>query len=237
MAIITSKEKKDIILREVIKPELKNAGYRAKERNYQSVRDDCWVMLRIYSGRFNSDALGFTFGLSISALKGEWTKENLWHCWFYDSIHEKLLLPDCGFLHPYHKALGYEIDGYKYYQPQDMDLEDIKNRITDDLRQYILPPLAEINCYEDWERKSAEWKERVYTKRVRLLSFFSIEQDSATFSSMRKGTPTLMNTFDVSAQDIKENYPLYQQIKAFSKWSEDDKWEWILASLPEDADE
>jgi hypothetical protein len=232
MKKMTSKEKKDIILRDVIKPELKRAGYTIKDRIYKSERDDCSVLISISSGRFNSEALGFSFSLCISALKGEWTKENLWRCWFSDSIHENLLLPDDGFLHPYHDVSGYKIDGFKNYKPQNMDLEDIKNRITDDLHQYILPPLAEIKHYEDWLQKSAVWKERVNTKRVCLLRFYHMAQMTATITS--KYMSILLDIHGLSVRDIKENCALYQQIRALSYWPDDDKWELILAALPND---
>ncbi|WP_349948376.1 hypothetical protein ABFV83_08055 [Lacrimispora sp. BS-2] len=40
-------------------------------------------------------------------------------------MHENFLLPDFGYLHPYHCAIGYKIDRYQDYKLQDMDVEDI----------------------------------------------------------------------------------------------------------------
>ena len=57
---ITSKEKKDIVVREIIKPELKRAGYHIKRNNYVSMRDGCCIAIYIGGSRFNSSSMGFT---------------------------------------------------------------------------------------------------------------------------------------------------------------------------------
>jgi len=228
---MTSKEKKDIVLREVVKPELKLAGYRSTKLGFISMRDDCRLIIYLYSDRFNSVATGFIFGLEIEAVKGNQPVEHPRHRDFRERIHEDILLPDCGFLHPYRYPLGYKIDGYKDYKPQDMDVEDIKNRIGDDLRRYILPELAEIKCYEDWERKRQEWDERANSKRVCLLRFFN---HAHNYNQIQSNAPHLLDIRQknrISVQEIKENYPLYQQIKELSALPNKDNWAFILAAL------
>lgn len=225
-----SKEKRDTVLREVIKPELKSAGYRLKGKAYISMRNEGFLAVSLHNGRFNSKSMGFSFGLSIQFFSGEFSEERLKNIW-NDCINETPLLPDYGFLHPYHQALGYTIDGYKNYQPQDMDVEDIKNRIRDDLRYYIFPHLSELNCYKDWERKKQEWNDRYYSKRVSLLRFYYSVQYSAT---VQNNIPRLIETLrgsGLSADEIKDNYSLYEKIKALSPWPNEDKWAFMLAVL------
>jgi len=230
---MTSKEKKDIVLREVVKPELKRAGYRTKGNNYISMQNGCCIAICISSSRFNSNSMGFAFGFDIFFLQGDYSEERLknWNDSSRDAIREFLLLPDCGFLHPYHKPLGYTIDGYKDYKPQDMDVEDIKNRIGDDLRRYILPELAEIKCYEDWERRRQEWDERANSKRVCLLRFFN---HAHNYNQIQSNAPHLLDIRQknrITAQEIKENYPLYQQIRELSALPNKNNWAFILAAL------
>jgi len=228
---MTSKEKKDIVLREVVKPELKLAGYRSTKLGFTSMREDCCLIIHLFSNRFNSVAMGFNFGLEIEAVKGKQPAEHPRYRDFRERIHEDILLPDCGFLHPYHDPLGYKIDGYKDYKPQDMDVEDIKRRIGDDLRQYILPELAEVKCYEDWTRKRQEWNERANSKRVCLLRLL---YHAHHYQQIQSGNPNLLDIRQkdrISAQEIKENYSLYRQIKALSAHPNDDNWPLILSAL------
>lgn len=227
---MTSKEKRDTLLREVVKPELKNAGYRLKGRAYISMRDNGFLAIGLSNGRFISNSLGFSFGFSIQFFSDEFSEERLKNTW-NDCIDEAPLLPDYGFLHPYRSGLGYTIDGYKNYQPQDMDVEDIKNCVRDDLHLFIFPQLAEINCYEEWKRKKQEWYGRYYSKRVSLLHFYSAVQYSAVDVESVPHRPNLLRESELPADEIKENYPLYQQIKALSPWPNEDKWFYILAIL------
>lgn len=229
---MNSKEKKNMVLREVVKPELKRAGYRATGQTYKSMRDDCCLAIRINGSHFNSIVMGYTFWFEIEAFKRDLPEEYL-KCWQggIDSMREDPLLPDCGYLHPYHQPLGYKIDGYQDYKPQDMDVEDIKNRIGNDLRQYILPQLDEIKNYKDWERKKQDWNKRYYSKRICLLRYYHMAHGLAVVES---NIPNLIHNrqwIGISAQEIKENYQLYQQIKALSPWPNEDKWAFILAAL------
>lgn len=228
---MTSKEKRDMVLREVVKPELKRAEYRIKGKAYLSIRDGCCLAIYLNNARFNSNSMGFTFWFGIQFIEGDYSEARLKNWIDWDCIRESTLLPDCGYLHPYHQTSGYTIDGYKNYQPQDMDVEDIKNRIRDDLCCYMFPQLAQINCYEDWMRKTQEWNERNNTKKVRLLNFYHNVQHSVAEQS---SIPRLIEAFrasEVSAEEIKDNYPMYQEIKALSPWPNEDKWAFILNLL------
>ena len=229
---MTPKEKKTIILEDVVKPEFENAGYDSIGQTYYHMRENCCIAVKIQSSQFNSSNTGYTFWFHIKAFPKQTSLETLkeWPAWS-DSIHEDVLLPDCGNLHPYRTAKGYKIDGYKNFVPQDMDLEDIKQRIRSDLRDYILPRLAEIKNLDDWETRKKEWLNRWNSQRILLLNYFNVAQLS---SAVRGNIPHLRDAqrrFGLSAETIRENQSLYEEIKTFSPWPEDDKWEFILSTL------
>ncbi len=230
---MTSKEKKDYLLKEVIKPQLKSAGYQMAGQNYYSVRDDCCLAIRIHSSRFNSAATGFCFWFQIKAFSKDASKETLKGEFLGEVFTERELLPDCGYFHPYRSPLGYQIDGYKNGSPQDMDLEDIKKRISDDLCQYILPQLEAIKTFDDWERQKEEGTKKFNTQRVKLLRYFSgaqmeyLDFDARSFCSLMLSRKAI----EISAEEIKENKLLYEQVKAFSDSPAEDKWKIIIAAL------
>ena len=229
---MTPKEKKTIILEEVIKPEFENAGYDSIGQTYYRMQEDCCIAVKLQSSQFNSSNTGYTFWFHIKAFPKQTSLETLkeWPAWS-DSIHEDALLPDCGNLHPYRTAKGYQIDGYKNFVLQDMDLEDIRTRLRSDLQEYILPQLDRIKRLEDLETQKKEWLNRWNSERVLLMNYFSVAQMSST---VRDNIPHLRDAqrrFGLSAETIKKNQPLYEEIKAFSAWPKDDKWEFILSTL------
>lgn len=235
---MTSKEKKDCLFKEVIKPQLKIAGYQMAGQNYYSVRDDCCLAIRIHSSQFNSAATGFGFWFQITAFPKDVSKETLKGEFFGEVFTEREMLPDCGYLHPYRDARGYLIDAYKNGSPQDMNLEDIKKRIGDDLCQYILPQLESIKTFEDWEKQKEEGTKKFNTQRVKLLRYFSgaqiqyLDFDERSFSALM----LMRKSIEISAEEIKENQLLYKQIKVFSDSPAEDKWKIIVAALDAEKD-
>lgn len=153
---MTSKEKKDYLLKEVIKPQFKNAGYQVAGINFYSMRYDCCLAVRIHSSQFNSASNGFGFWFKITTFPKDVSKEILKGEFLGEVFTERELLPDCGYLHPYRDTRGYLFAPYKNGSPQDMDLEDIRKHINDDLCQYILPQLEAIKTFDDWERQKEE---------------------------------------------------------------------------------
>lgn len=231
---MTTKEKKTIILKEVITPAFKEEGYRTIGQTYYRVQGDCCMTVKIQSSHFNSAATGNTFWFHIEAFPKETSREQLkeWNSWGSSSIHESSLLPDCGYLHPYRNALGYCIDGYKNYVPQDMDIEDIKERIGSDLREVILPQLDEIKSLDDWNRQKEEWTEQSWqSTRILLIRYFGSAQMSAVVPEMVLKLRDTQHRFGLSSETIRENEPLYQEVRAFSDWPDDDKWSFILSAL------
>lgn len=230
---MTSKEKKDYLLKEVIKSQFKSAGYQMAGQNYYSMREDCCLAIRVHSSRFNSAATGFGFWFKITTFPKDVSKETLKGEFFGEVFTERELLPDCGFLHPYRGGIGYLIDPYKNGIPQDMDLGDIEKKIRDDLCQYILPKLESIKTFSDWERQKEENFQRFTSLRVKLLRYFSSVQmqyldfDERSFRALMEERKTM----EVSVEEIKANKLVYEQIRAASGDLAENKWEIIMAAL------
>lgn len=233
---MTSKEKKNAVLREIVKPALKKAGYRSSGRVYYSERNNCCLALRLESSHYNSVVTGFCFWFDIMAFEGGVTESIKKGNWLErDSIKEAILLPDCGYLHPYRQTMEYLIDGYKNYKPQDMNVEDIKIRISDDMNQFILPQLTEVNTLADWKRKKEEWNEHCHAERVRLLRYFTIAHPLTCSTRNLPGLLDLRRQLELPLETIRGNSILYHQIREASRWPEMDGWKFILSVL--DAEE
>ena len=62
---MTSKEKKDRIVQEVIIPELQNAGYQFFGQTFYCFGDDCCIALKLQNSQFNSENAGYSFRFHI----------------------------------------------------------------------------------------------------------------------------------------------------------------------------
>lgn len=231
---MTSKEKKDRIVQEVIIPELQNAGYQFFGQTFYCFGDDCCIALKLQNSQFNSENAGYSFRFHIKVFPKDISLDALkdWSVWS-DSIHEDVLLPDCGYLHPYRDGKGYHIDGYKNSIPQDIDLTNIEERIGSDLRNYILPQLSGIRTPAAWKSYKKEWLNRWNAPKVLLMNYFNTVQLFATEEDNLPHLRDAQRRLGLSAKTIRENRGLYLQIKDASIWPEDDKWEFILHSLLE----
>lgn len=227
-----SKEKKEIILRDVVKSELKKADYQISGSTYHALRNDCRVIVNVQSSRFNSAATGYSFWFNISTIPAEIPlKELKYRMAEFSFIRESLLLPDCGYLHPYRNGADYCIDGYKSYQPQNMDVEKIRDYIQMDLQKYILPQLEEVQSLSDWARKKSEWEQNANSQRITLLRYFSVAQMLAPAPETVEHLILIQSDMALSNEAIKENEALYQQSRAFSAWPDHDKWPMIQAAV------
>lgn len=231
-----SKEKKEIILREVVKSEFKKAGYQISGSTYHALRNDCRVIVNVQSSRFNSPATGYSFWFNIGSVPAEIPlKELKYRMVEFSFIRESLLLPDCGYLHPYRNGADYCIDGYKSYQPQNMDVEKAQDYIRADLQNYILPQLEEVQSLSDWAYKQDEWEEHAASKRITLLRYFSMAQMLAPAPETVEHLIITQSDMALSNEAIKENEDLYQQSRAFSAWPDHDKWPMIQAAVEKKA--
>ncbi len=74
---MTSSEKKTLVLKEVVTPIFKAAGYRTIGQTFYRVQEDCCMTVKIQSSQFNSVATGYTFWFHIDACRKGATQEKL----------------------------------------------------------------------------------------------------------------------------------------------------------------
>lgn len=124
-------------------------------------------------------------------------------------------------LHPYRNGrMGYCIDPYKNYQPQDMDIDDIKQILHRDFSEYILPQLEPIKSVEDWEEQMQKWKSRNDTKRMHLLTYYFSAQMLSCADSNKPFLQQQQKELNLTSEDIMENFDLLHQIQQLSNWPE-----------------
>lgn len=172
-------EKRDIVVKQVIKPLLKKYGFSSSGIDWHREIDDSYIIIHMMNSKFNSTLTGVRFRFHISISKKEEIKEKLSNQWMYNyesELRHYDFLPYCGLLSPYNASDMYEIDGYKNYLPTDTPVEDICRQLEEDFGKYILPELYAINSYEDFFDMRTQKKKQYQKKEVRLLQFYYMAQ-------------------------------------------------------------
>ena len=132
---MNSKEKRDRVLKEVIKPLMKKEGFKSKGLTWFKELEDAWLIVHMKNGRFNNEFTGFSFEFWIS---------------------QSAFLPYERFLTPYMTSFGWQIDGYRNNKPTDYPVESIMAHVREDFEQYIFPELAKIHNQSDWTKFKEE---------------------------------------------------------------------------------
>lgn len=199
-------EKRNILIKQVIKPLLKKCGFSTTGSDWHREIDDGYLIIHMMNSQFNSIVTGVSFRFHISASRKNEIKETLSKQWIYNQNFELMqcdFLPYCGMLSPYYYAREYKIDGYKNFLPTDMPVEDICRQIGEDFEKYILPELCAIQTYEDFLGLRERKLERYQEKEVRLLLFYHAVQGFAV--CLGRSIDELVNLrkeLELSAEDI-----------------------------------
>lgn len=209
--------KRDLVVREVVKPLLKSEGFKTSRQDWWKELDDCWLMIHMTNSQFNDFAMGTSFRFQMSASKKEEIQGEIANQWIYnqfDSLTQFDFLPYCGLLSPYYSSDMYKIDGYKNYLPSDEPIENILAQIGEDFADYILPDLAKINTFKDWERLRKEKRMLREHKDIRLLSYYHLAcmldwNFAGTHSNMIK----YQKEFELTADDIKAHFNWLEAIE------------------------
>lgn len=179
-------EKRDIVVKQVIKPALKKCGFSTSGLDWRRETEDAYIIIHMQNSQFNSIAGGACFRFHISASKKEEIAEKLSDQWMYNQgleLKQFDFLPYCGMLSPYYAGDMYKIDGYKNYLPTDTPVEDICRRIGEDFETYILPALCAVTSYEDFEKLRADRLKRYEEKEIRLLRYYHAAQTAVSETS------------------------------------------------------
>lgn len=176
-------EKRDILIKQVIKPLLKKYGFSTGGLDWRRETDDAYIFIHLQNSQFNSIGTGVRFRFHISASKKEKIVEKLSNQWIYNQachLAPSDFLPYCGMLSPYYSGDWYKIDGYKNYLPTDTPIEDICSQIGEDFDKYVLPELSAVQSYEDFLNLRTQKLKRYEEKEIRLLKFYHAAQLSTT---------------------------------------------------------
>ena len=172
-------EKRDIVVKQVIKPALKKCGFSTSGLDWRRETEDAYIIIHMQNSQFNDIANGASFRFHISASKKEEIRGKISEQWMYNQgceLKQFDFLPYCGMLSPYYSGDMYKIDGYQDYLPTDMPVEDICRQIGEDFETYILPPLCALTSYEDFQKLRADKLARYKEKEIRLLRYYHAAQ-------------------------------------------------------------
>lgn len=235
---MTALEKRNIILKQVITPLLKHAGFKKSGLNWWLELKDCYLIIRMRNSRFNGVATGFNFEFQFSATLKDELKGKITEQWIYNqgtSIEEYYFLPHFGILNPFKDGLmGYTIDGYKNYEPQDLPVEGFLKQIQLDFQTYIIPKLLEVHTFDDWNELKTTLMNRREEKEIRLLLYFSNAHHLSCSPSNQAHLTELQKLFCLSNADIRENMDLLKAIAEQSRLPKLDSWNYVCDSISDD---
>lgn len=236
---MTGIEKRNMVLKEVITPTLKQAGFKKSGLNWWMELEDCYLIIHMQNCRFNGSATGINFEFQFSATAKNDMKGKPKDQWIYNqstSIEEYYFLPQFGLTNPFRQGLtGYTIDGYKNYKPLDMPVKSIMKQIQLDFDTYIIPELLEVHTLVDWNNLKTAKMNRREEKEIRLLLYFSQAHRLSCSPSNRSLLIEYQNSLNLSNDDIQENMSLLKVIAEHSRLPEllDKSWNYVLISTCE----
>ena len=230
---MTEKEKRNKIVKEVIKPLIKSAGYKCSGTTFYRECHECYVIIYLQSSQFNNEESGFSFWFNIGVLdKKEVVDINdVKRSYGGNSpTREDTFLPDNGLLNPY-RSNGYSIGGMKNGQRIVTDYDDAATRISNDISQYILSRLDLVQNLEDWDRLMEDLYELNNNKRNHLLSFFYGASMLACSLSNKKFLVGFIDDGRITKQEVLENMDLLQEVLKYTSNNGDDVEAFVMYVL------
>lgn len=172
-------EKRDVIVKQVIKPLLKEYGFTTSGLDWRRKENDMYLIIHMMNSQWNSISCGASFRFHISAVEKGAIRDKLSNQWVYNQacdLKHLDFLPYCGMLSPLYSGGMYQIDGYKNFLPSDTPVEQISRQIEEDFSKYILPQLAEIKSYEEFQDLRIQKLKRYEDKEIRLIKYYYMAQ-------------------------------------------------------------
>ena len=232
-------EKKEIVIKELIKPMLKECGFTIGGNTWcKKISDNLKLIIHIEGRRFTNSATGAIFEFTISLFNGEGSSKPQLGIGEL-AIDSRLFLPYYGMLSPLYNTLGYRIDGYRDYLPIDTPIDEIKEYFRIDFEDFILPELMKINNREDYEKMYAKFcrEKRFKDPDIRIarfiqrvqLSFTSRRSDGKDYDELIK----YKKEMGLTREDILENLELADKMKCHLDFTKIDAKP-LLKKLAED---
>ena len=205
-------EKRNLVVKEVIKPLLKQAGFRCKKTSWWKELEDGYLFVYMKNSIFNSQQTGSSFCFQFSASYANEIHDSLENQWIENQcscLEERDFLPYHGlFSQNRSNGLGYQIDGYKNYQLLDTPVEEIISQIKNDFEQYILPAITDVKCVQDFTNLKEKAQKRLESTEFRLLRFYSLMQMYCCDDS----------NLELAVQTLKEDPLTKEEIYSHYDW-------------------
>jgi hypothetical protein len=140
---MTAKEKQLFVIKTVLKPLLKEYGYKTQSQTWWKVKGDFYVILDLQNFSWNSkDDINFCFNTGIATRNKVKDPHKPSH---YDrdvTIREKYYLPKDRKTHSYHNGTGYLITN-------DTDLSSFVAALKNDFNVQIISKLEQLQTLDD----------------------------------------------------------------------------------------
>lgn len=232
-------KKRDLAVREVVRPLLKAAGFKGRGLNWWKELEDSWLLVHMQSSRFNGASTGSNFSFNFSVTKKDELRGEIDQQWMYnqlDSLSQSLFLPYCGYLSPYILGYDYKIDGYQDYLPTDEPVESIMAQMREDFQEYVLPQLETVKNKADWDELRTRLLARYQEKEIRLLIYYSMARSYACSESNRHHLIRMQKEQQLSAEEITGHFDWLRIIEENSPFPNRDTRPYILETLSKAAE-
>ncbi len=244
--VVSAKEKRKQVVRQVIKPLLKEAGFRTKGNRWKRGLEDGWLLIHLINGSYGSD-----FECEFELNFGAFTKEKIGDTdpdrfWIHGkSLYQSDFLPYYGAFTPFANSQRYYIRNYFDRANSgyiDIPVESYIDQVRKDLETYVLPRLAQVKRVADWE---AIWQEiwdrthndKEYGRTQNLMLYYIWANSGFPLEQLRE----LQERSGLTRQEILSNLDWWlekirkRQEKEPAVWIADDLRERILAALEPEA--
>ncbi len=235
-----SVEKRNLVVKQVIKPLLKKFGFSSAGQKWHRETDDVRLTIEMQNSQFNGVPTGVSFRFFIRAVRKDGSAGQPADRKKPESCELKQFdfLPYCGMLSPLCQADWYNFDGYKDYLPSDMPVEDICRQIEEDFGSYVLPELSAVKTYEDFLELQDRAQGRRKEKEVRLLQFYEAAQSMASVVSINPIQYTLLvnlrKNLGLSAEDVASHLEWLDVCRERSAFTKIDARELAVRASKED---
>ncbi|WP_461733087.1 DUF4304 domain-containing protein [Enterococcus sp. LJL128] len=230
---LTPVEKRNIIVKQVIKPLLKKNGFSTAGLTWYREIGDSYLIIHMMNSQFNSNSTGASFRFHISASKKDEIKEQLSKQWIYNQaceLNQFDFLPYCGMLSPYYSGGMYKIDGYKNFLPSNRPIEQICRQIGADFETWILPELCRIKSYENFSELRSQKLKQHESKEVKLLRYYYAAQSTAANPNKAsyKMLVAMKKELGLSEEAIRAHIDWLDICRENSSFTKVDAKEWAL---------
>lgn len=244
--VVSAKEKRKQVVRQVIKPLLKEAGFRTKGNRWKRGLEDGWLLIHLINGSYGSDfecEFELNFGAYTMEEIGKNDPDKFWVG--KKRLTQGELFPYGAAFTPFSSRQRFHIENVhdmKHGGFIDIPVENYMVQLREDLETNVLPRLAQVKRVADWE---AIWQEiwdrthndKEYGRTQNLMLYYIWANSGFPLEQLRE----LQERSGLTRQEILSNLDWWlekirkRQEKEPAVWIADDLRERILAALEPEA--